>query len=472
VRPGGSWLKEPLRSRRAARWSILQRSRGRSASGSHTGGPELFERRKPNGHIDVERTYVRFPGMVSCMDVALADIVKRLGDGFAELAEHVSAHGPSADGVIAVRRLVDTAEHVCTQTVSQFAAVTDFTHLGHRDVGSWLAAASGARRTEGLVRVRQANVLELLPLVAEAAQRGEFSSAHLRCLSAAITAPRQSLAVRDQHVFVHSAAALDASQFALVVQRWVSLADDELSDPEHVDGRDEEAVRLRRLQLTRQLNGSWRLTGVFDPLAGEAIDAVLAAVTPRPSTDDVRSPAQRKADGFIDMCREYLARDDRPCVGNERPNVNIVMHAADGAAHTSSGWFVRNWQLSQVLCDATVSAVAATLKGIPFDVGTPLTAIPARNRRAIVTRDRCCRFPHCSRPARWCEIHHIRERDNGGTHELSNLVLLCTYHHREVHRRGITLVWNGPELVATLRNGITLHGPPHPTSLPCVEHSG
>jgi hypothetical protein len=63
----------------------------------------------------------------------------------------------------------------------------------------------------------------------------------------------------------------------------------------------------------------------------------------------------------------------------------------------------------------------------------------------------------------------IRERMNGGTHELSNLVLLCTYHHREVHRRGITLTWEGPALIATLPSGVMLHGPPQPATTPWLN---
>lgn len=129
---------------------------------------------------------------------------------------------------------------------------------------------------------------------------------------------------------------------------------------------------------------------------------------------------------------------------------------------------MRNWQLSQLLCDATVTSAAATMNGVVFDVGTPVSAIPVRNRKAVVIRDRCCRFGFCSQGLRHAEVHHIRERENGGTHEVINLVLLCTYHHREVHRKGIKLSWDGATLVATYPNGVMLHGPPHPNTLPTL----
>ena len=316
------------------------------------------------------------------MDAALAVITSGVAEGFAKLMLHVSEHQLSGDDVVAVRLLLDTAEFVCTHTVSRFAADVDFKDLGHRDVGSWLSAATGARRTEGQSRCEQARLLDELPQVNSAVLAGTFSAAQLRCLSASVTRRRLVLAQRDQEVFVNAAAALDASQFALVVQRWVALADDEIDDPASGGGGDAEFAD-RRVQLSRMLDGSWRLNGSLDPLAGEVVEAVLAAATPAPTPTDPRTPAQRRADGFVDLCRTFLAQPGRCMLGSERPNVNVVFHWKDGSAHTTGGWFLRTWEKSQVMCDATLTAVAATLKGVPFDVGTPTSSIPVRNRKAV-----------------------------------------------------------------------------------------
>ena len=35
---------------------------------------------------------------------------------------------------------------------------------------------------------------------------------------------------------------------------------------------------------------------------------------------------------------------------------------------------------------------------------------------------------------RWTQIHHLKERSRGGTDELSNLITLCSSHHRQWHR--------------------------------------
>jgi 5-methylcytosine-specific restriction endonuclease McrA len=57
----------------------------------------------------------------------------------------------------------------------------------------------------------------------------------------------------------------------------------------------------------------------------------------------------------------------------------------------------------------------------PFDVGTPESEIPTRNPRAVKARDHGCRFPGCGRSSRWTDIHHIKHREHGGTHEIENL---------------------------------------------------
>jgi 5-methylcytosine-specific restriction endonuclease McrA len=72
----------------------------------------------------------------------------------------------------------------------------------------------------------------------------------------------------------------------------------------------------------------------------------------------------------------------------------------------------------------------------PVDVGRKTAVVPPAMRRAVIVRDRHCRFPGCDRPHRWCDAHHVVHWADGGSTAVQNLVLLCRRHHRLVHDRG------------------------------------
>jgi hypothetical protein len=102
---------------------------------------------------------------------------------------------------------------------------------------------------------------------------------------------------------------------------------------------------------------------------------------------------------------------------------------------------------------------------LPLDTGTPTSLITRALRRAVITRDRHCAFPGCDTPPNACQVHHIKERANGGQTKLTNLVLLCAFHHLiAVHQWGWTLTLHAdgtitavsPDRSRTLHS----HGPP------------
>src|SRR5262249_3652726 len=74
---------------------------------------------------------------------------------------------------------------------------------------------------------------------------------------------------------------------------------------------------------------------------------------------------------------------------------------------------------------------------LPPDLGAPTHTIPAHLRRLVIARDRHCRFPGCAQSPAACQPHHIVPRSQGGPTSLTNLLLLCTFHHLiAVHRWG------------------------------------
>lgn len=69
----------------------------------------------------------------------------------------------------------------------------------------------------------------------------------------------------------------------------------------------------------------------------------------------------------------------------------------------------------------------------------PTQTIPAARRREVMERDdHRCRVPGC-RASRNLDVHHLIPRALGGGHELWNLLVLCSGHHR-LHHEGVLVI--------------------------------
>jgi hypothetical protein len=97
-------------------------------------------------------------------------------------------------------------------------------------------------------------------------------------------------------------------------------------------------------------------------------------------------------------------------------------------------------ELAQALCDCEITRIVMSAEGVPLDLGRTRRTYAGVHRRAVVARDRQCAWNGCQTSARWSQVHHIRwwDRDGGST-SIENGVLLCDYHHHEVHRLDLTI---------------------------------
>jgi HNH endonuclease len=111
-----------------------------------------------------------------------------------------------------------------------------------------------------------------------------------------------------------------------------------------------------------------------------------------------------------------------------------IAPAAHGRDRLQEGVHVPAETSRRLACDASRVVMWHRADGQTPDVGCRTRTIPPALRRALLHRDRGCRFPGCGVPTG--QGHHLRHWANGGPTTLHNLALLCRRHHRAVHEEG------------------------------------
>ncbi|WP_210440250.1 HNH endonuclease signature motif containing protein [Nocardioides xinjiangensis] len=96
-------------------------------------------------------------------------------------------------------------------------------------------------------------------------------------------------------------------------------------------------------------------------------------------------------------------------------------------------------QVQDWCADTRTKVTIAPVVDVNAHLAAPGYDIPARLREQVVLRDQTCVFPHCSRPARSCDIDHVMAYDpdaeaegrpQPGPTQTDNLTALCRSHHR------------------------------------------
>jgi hypothetical protein len=327
---------------------------------------------------------------------------------------------------------------------------------GHVSAAAWLR--SRHRVSAGLAAgsVRLARALEQMGVTREAIASGEVSFSAARVL-ADVRGTNPEAFARHEDAFVQAARERSVSELERLAPHWREHLAQE-RDPVLEDTGPHAA---RKLHASVTFAGMVRVDGDLDPEAGEALLTALGAVLDaeaRTGETETRTPAQRRADALYEICRQWLDRRDRPTVGGERPHLTVTVpvevlgsaESEDPSAMQTDPLKLRDDALAafdhvgpadpvlvrRLACDASLLRVVMGGPAQPLEVGRRSQVVPPAIRRAMIARDRRCRFPGCERPHPWCESHHVVPWAKGGTTGLSNLVLLCRRHHGLVHESG------------------------------------
>ena len=315
-----------------------------------------------------------------------------------------------------------------------------FERDGHLSAASWLASTHKVAWGTARENVRVARALDEMPVTRQALESSELSMSAVRVLLAARDADPAAFR-RSEKELVEAARIHSMQDLQRVAAYWRERVERERS----LEGGDGLRAR-RRLHASVSFLGMVRVDGDLDPEAGEtlltALGAVLDAGSRARREDDDRTPGQRRADALGEICRQWLDLAERHSVAGERPHVTVTVDAdaiqggSIGTSEMDHVGPVDPEKARRLACDASVMRVVMRGRSEPLDVGRRTPVVPPAMRRAVIVRDRQCRFPRCGRPHSWCDAHHVVHWADGGSTALSNLVLLCRRHHRMVHRSG------------------------------------
>jgi hypothetical protein len=321
-----------------------------------------------------------------------------------------------------------------------------FRRDGHLSVASWLASSFRISWGSARERVRVARALEGMPLTRAALDAGDLSVSAAAVLASAREADPEAFG-RCEPQLVEAARIHQVRDLQLVAAHWRRMVERDHA----LEGEDDQR-RRRRLHASQTFAGMVRVDGELDPETGETLLTALRAIMDseaRSGTEDERTPAQRRADSPGEICREWLDRSDRPSIAGERPHVTVTVgvEALRDVRGSDEGVAGHPRELDHIgpvhpeavrrlACDASITRVVMAGRSQPLDVGRRTPVVSPAMRRAVIVRDRHCRFPSCDRPQTWCDAHHIVHWADGGLTAVANLVLLCRRHHRMVHERG------------------------------------
>jgi hypothetical protein len=158
---------------------------------------------------------------------------------------------------------------------------------------------------------------------------------------------------------------------------------------------------------------------------------------------------QRLFDAFAELVRSSAAGAGSATTASPHLVVVHVPLAAlvDDGAHTDlAGELERDGLIDtetvrRIACDATVAVAVDDDIGHTMYEGRARRSPTDAQRREVMRRDRCCRFPGC-RAVAFTNVHHIVPWKPNGLTDLDNLALLCMHHHHLVHAKGWTMSGN------------------------------
>ena len=280
-------------------------------------------------------------------------------------------------------------------------------------------------------------LVDRLPKTLAMLDRGEITYLHARRLAEAVVPFDAKTTAKIEDRVLTRAADQTVGQLCASVRRAVIAA-----DPHRAEERRAEAIAQRCVVITAQPDGVAELCALLPAEGAALIKTVLDSLASVKTSGETRTMDQRRADALIDVFARVLGDPALPEQHGQRPTIQVTVAAStllgydenpahlDGygpiTAHTARRIAAdQSGTWHRILTDPTTSQV--------LEHGRKTYRPPRALADHVITRDRTCVFPTCTRPARHCELDHGEAWCTGGTTCEHNLHPLCTRHHHTKH---------------------------------------
>ena len=422
-------------------------------------------------------------------------VIEGRDPGWEELLELADRVGPSAELAAvddrALQRLVCSgaarlAAEMChwLDLIAELVIRRIWADDGCRTPAAWLSWAVGMSPSAARDHVRVALRLRELSRVRQEFAAGHISYSKVRAITR-VAVPETEAQLLEWSRMATGAdmerivAGFRAAQRGAMpapgpsdLRRQVRLRD-------RGDGTSEVVIRMPDEEAHALYAGAQRLVdledaelkgqaGIGEDDGGNDGEIVLEApsagpVDGGPSTDSAESPpvhavqsgdrprSARLADAVLHAVQDAVDAGGSDTTGADRDT--LVIHIddddlatageaddmrADVTAQTRHGVIpsLSRRVLRRMACEAGLVLVSTDTDGSPIDVGRRQRHLTTALRRALLDRDRSCRFPGCG-ARRHLHGHHNQHWADEGPTDLANLVLICSFHHRYVHDHDI-----------------------------------
>jgi hypothetical protein len=156
---------------------------------------------------------------------------------------------------------------------------------------------------------------------------------------------------------------------------------------------------------------------------------------------DSRSTEQIRASTLLSLLKAGTEVDDNAILARKRPAVNVIITADELTRTDNNGiafiegsrYPVTKRTIDRLICDTGYIPIITTPTGTPLDLGRNARLFTPTQRKVLATLQGGCIWNGCDKPPSMCEAHHITPWSTHGTTDINDGVLLCRYHHQQLH---------------------------------------